>query len=251
MLSTELLAINPDSFIFKQTEEKVRKELNIAFEIFIARQYSCIHYSDLMDDMPDELASKDRLVKWLNDAKYKGKISREGIITMYREKNPQYFKNGIWQASSFCNFVLFMKKNLLDTKYVKKQEIADTFKRSFMSDEWYNSAVAVAGAKLLEDLYDRHALLTDTAKAYIRETKLARQMLSSVGKIIGRDGKNHDISDLKEDMTNIVEHVFKEALKNAFQLYVDKPEQKCYLKYEKTIRQNLMDIQNSELLLLT
>ncbi|MBE0069848.1 hypothetical protein [Thermoanaerobacterium thermosaccharolyticum] len=250
-MSTELLIINPDSYIFKQAEEKVRKELNIAFEIFIARQYSCIHYSDLMDDVPDGLASKDRLIKWLNDAKYKGKISREGIITMYREKNPQYFKNGIWQASSFCNFILFMKKNLLDTKYVKKQEIADTFKRSFKNDEWYNSAVAVAGLKLLEDLYDRHALLTDTAKAYIRETKLARQILSSVGKIIGRDGKNHDISDLKEDMTNIVEHVFKEALKNAFQLYADKPEQKCFLKYEKTIRQNLMNIQNSELLLLT
>lgn len=86
MLSTELLAINPDSYIFKQTEEKVRKELNVAFEIFIARQYSCIHYSDLMDDMPDELASKDRLIKWLNDAKCKGKISRKGVITLYREK---------------------------------------------------------------------------------------------------------------------------------------------------------------------
>jgi hypothetical protein len=204
-----------------------------------------------MDEIPDGLASKDRLIKWLNDAKYKGKISRKGIITIYEEKNPQFFIDGIWQAYTFCNFIFFMKENLLDIKYVKKQEIANMFRESFLNEEWYNSAVAVAGTKLLEDLYGKNALLTDTAKAYVRETKLARKMLGDIGKIIGRDGKNHDISNFKEDMTNIVDCAFKEALKSAFQIYADKPEHKCYLKYEKVIKQNLVDIQNSELLLLT
>jgi predicted nucleic acid-binding protein len=241
--------INHDSFIFKPTKEKDKEEINIAIEIFIAKQYSCVHYLDLMDEIPDGLVSKDRLIKWLNDAKYKGKISRKGIITMYKEKNPQYFINGIWQAYTFCDFISFMKEHLIDVEYVKKQEIANMFRESFQDEEWYNSAIAVAGAKLLEDLYDRNALLTDTAKAYVHGTKLTRKMLGDIGKIVGNVGKNHDISDFKKDIMNVINHDFTEVLKSAFQIYADKPEQKCYLKYEKGIRQKLIDIQNSVLLL--
>ncbi|SHF43295.1 hypothetical protein SAMN02746089_01906 [Caldanaerobius fijiensis DSM 17918] len=241
--SAELIEtfLNPESAVFKKAKRAVEIEMNIAFEVFMAEQYSRIHYSDLMEDVPEELASKDRLVSWLNDYR-RGKIVRPGLITLYKNNNPGHFQDGIWQARYFCLFVKYLKEMLTNQQYVRNKKIAENFALSFANSDWYWSAVGISSLKLLENLYKQNALQTSIAKAYIRQTLIARELLNSVGKIIGRSTKNHDAYEMKDILPQIVEKSFKQQLKCSFDIFANNKEYLIYRKYVREIYGTLQTI---------
>ncbi|ERM91483.1 hypothetical protein O163_10485 [Caldanaerobacter subterraneus subsp. yonseiensis KB-1] len=241
-----LIYKEPELFYEAKIKEEILNRYNIAFEVFMAEQYSKIHYSDLMDDTADEpLSSKQRLLSWIND-NTRGKEVRAGILTKYRLEHPEHFRNGVWQARYFSYFVHYAKKLLTDETFVKKKEIADEFDKSFKNEHWYWQAVAVLGAKLLEYLYDKNALQTDIAKAYVKQIKLSRQLLKSIGKITGRVAKNYgenygdyNFDEVKEAILaikQIIEETFKQQLAYSYQIFKSQKEYQLYLAYRKTIK---------------
>lgn len=98
---------DPERYYREEVKREVLNRYNIAFEIFMAEQYSRIHYSELMDNNIDEpFASKQRLISWIND-NTKGKEVRPGILTKYREEvttNQQLQNRGsaFVQSLYFC-----------------------------------------------------------------------------------------------------------------------------------------------------
>lgn len=233
------MLVKPNAYILAEAQRLVQKQLNIACEIYIVEQYARIHYADLMGDVPDGFASKDRLVNWLNDYTRNGRIVREGAISKYKKDFKDNFENGIWQASNFCVFISYLKDLLTDESFVKNRKTAETFKRSFADREWFQNAIAVSGLKLLENLYEQNALQTNIAKAYIRQVFLARELLNSVAKIIGRSTKNHDAFDMKELLGDIVEQNFKAQLRSAFDIFRNEAEYRVYKKYASDIQRAL------------
>ncbi|MBE3579001.1 MAG: hypothetical protein IMW83_03885 [Caldanaerobacter subterraneus] len=242
----------PELFYEAKIREEILKRYNIAFEVFMAEQYSRIHYSELMDDSSDEsFASKQRLISWIND-NTKGKEVRAGVLTRYRLEHPEHFENGVWQARYFSYFVHYAKKLLTDETFVKKKEIADEFEKSFKNEQWYWQAVAILGAKLLEYLYDMNALQTDIAKAYVRQIKLSRQLLKSIGKITGRIAKNYgenygydNINEVKEAVLAIkqnIEEIFKQQMKMSYAIFKSQKEYQIYLVYKKEIKNDISQI---------
>lgn len=181
----------PELFYEAKIREEILKRYNIAFEVFMAEQYSRIHYSELMDSSTDEpLTSKQRLISWINE-------------------------------------------------------------------QWYWQAVAVLGAKLLEYLYDMNALQTDIAKAYVRQIKLSRQLLKSIGKITGRVAKNYgenysydNIEEVKEAILAIkqsIEETFKQQIKMSYEIFKSQREYQIYLAYRKIIKNDILKIYREEL----
>lgn len=242
----------PELFYEEKIKEEILRRYNIAFEVFMAEQYSKIHYSDLMeDDTNESLASKQRLISWIND-NTRGKEARAGILTKYTLEHPRHFDNGVWQARYFSYFVHYSKNLLTDRTFVKKQQIADEFKESFKNEEWYWKAVAVLGAKLLEYLYDVNALQTDIAKAYVKQIKLSRQLLKSIGKITGRVAKNFgenygydSIEDVREAVFAIkqnIEETFKQQMQMSYKIFTSQKEYQIYLAYRKTIKNDILEI---------
>jgi hypothetical protein len=240
MQNSRLVEIDPKSYLYKMTEDQIKNEANIATEIFIARQFSRVHYEDLMSSssIPEGCASKNRLIAWINDY-VRGKYKRMGVISRYKYERPEDFVDGIWQANSFGSFAQFMKDVLTDFKFTRNKKISDEFKRSFLSEEWYWEALSISGLKLLEDLYKHNALQTNIAKAYIRQVILSRELLSKVGLIIGRSTKNHDAGDIQQQLENVFEITFKNQLKAAFDIFKNYEEYKIYLKFRKPISNNL------------
>ncbi|SDF02849.1 hypothetical protein SAMN04244560_00130 [Thermoanaerobacter thermohydrosulfuricus] len=242
----------PELFYEAKIREEILKRYNIAFEVFMAEQYSKIHYSELMEDDVDEsLASRQRLISWIND-NTRGKETRAGILTKYMLEHPEHFENGIWQARYFSYFVYYAKNLLTDETFVKKKQIADEFKKSFKNEEWYWKAVAVLGAKLLEYLYDMNALQTDIAKAYVRQIKLSRQLLKSIGKITGRVAKNFgenygydSIEEVREAIFAIkqsIEETFKQQMEMSYKIFTSQKEYRIYLAYHETIKNDILEI---------
>lgn len=242
----------PELFYEEKVREEILRRYNIAFEVFMAEQYSKIHYSELMeDDTNESLASKQRLISWINDST-RGKEARAGILTRYRVEHPEHFENGVWQARYFSYFVYYAKNLLTDETFVKKKQIADEFKESFKNEEWYWKAVAVLGAKLLEYLYDMNALQTDIAKAYVKQIKLSRQLLKSIGKITGRVAKNFgenygydSIEDVREAISAIkqnIEETFKQQMEMSYRIFASQKEYQIYLAYRKTIKNDILEI---------
>ncbi|SFE01516.1 hypothetical protein SAMN04324257_00202 [Thermoanaerobacter thermohydrosulfuricus] len=247
----------PELFYEAKIREEILKRYNIAFEVFMAEQYSRIHYSELMDDSTDEsFASKQRLISWIND-NTKGKEVRAGILTRYKIEHPEHFENGIWQARYFSYFVHYAKGLLTDETFVKKKEIADEFAKSFKNEQWYWQAVAVLGAKLLEYLYDMNALQTDIAKAYVRQIKLSRQLLKSIGRIMGRVAKNYgenygydNIEEVKEAILEIrqnIEETFKQQMRMSYEIFKSQKEYQIYLAYRKIIKNDILEIYRENL----
>ncbi|QSQ10595.1 hypothetical protein H0A61_03005 [Koleobacter methoxysyntrophicus] len=246
---------NPDLYLYKETEKRIKDDLNTAFEIFIAEQYSRLRYSDLMPDGKPGLASKTRLVSWLND-NASGKTIRHGVITKYKNDYPSHFLDGIWEARYFGFFVGYMKQLLTSKKFIKSRKIADEFSRSFADEEWFWQAVAVAGAKLLEDLYERGGLRTDIAKAYIRQIKLSRELLDNLGRIAGRIAKNcgerygresiDAVQGSLETIKDVVESSFKEQLRSSFEIFSNRSEYRIYLRYKEEIRKNFVQVRHKQ-----
>jgi hypothetical protein len=248
----------PELFYEAQIREEILKRYNIAFEIFMAEQYSRIHYSELMDSNTDGvLTSKQRLISWIND-NTKGKEVRAGILTRYRLEHPEHFKNGVWQARFFSYFVYYAKELLTDKTFVKRKEIALEFQNSFKNEQWYWQAVAVLGAKLLEYLYDMNALQTGIAKTYIKQIKLSRQLLENIGRITGRIAKNYgesyekdNFDEVKSAITlikNSIEETFKQQMLLSYQIFKSQKEYQTYLEYKKTIYKDIEKIYYSEIL---
>ncbi|TCO68244.1 hypothetical protein [Caldanaerobacter subterraneus] len=205
-----------------------------------------------MDDNPGEsFASKQRLISWINDNTSRGKV-REGILTRYKIKHPDHFENGIWQARYFSYFVYYAKELLTDETFVKKKEIAEKFQNSFKNEQWYWQAVAVLGAKLLEYLYDMNALQTDIAKTYVRQIKLSRQLLKSIGRITGRVAKNYgenygysNAEEVKEAILAIkqsIEETFKQQMKMSYEIFKSQKEYQIYLVYRREIKNEISQI---------
>jgi len=243
---------DPERYYREEVKKEVLNRYNIAFEIFMAEQYSRIHYSELMDNSIDEpFASKQRLISWIND-NTKGKEVRPGILTKYRLEHPNHFENGIWQARYFSYFVHYAKGLLTDETFVKSKKIADEFNRSFKNEQWYWQAVAVLGAKLLEYLYDKNALQTDIAKTYIRQIKLLRQLLKSIGRITGRVAKNYaenygydNMETVKEALFVInqsIEESFRQQLALSYQIFKSQKEYQYYQLYRESIEKDIAQI---------
>jgi hypothetical protein len=199
--------LTPEKLIAAETHKRIAHELDIAIEVYLIKHCNAIHYADLMSDTPENLASKSRLISWLNDYKRDGKV-RPGAITLYRLENRDHFTEGIWIARNFCLFVEYLVKKLTDSEYVGKSN-ALLFKKSFSNPDWFHKAAAVCGLKLLEDNYQRGAIKSIVAKSHLDLLFYVRHVSKSLGAAIGRSTKNHNADEMRVELNETLEHFFK------------------------------------------
>lgn len=228
---------DPDSFITDSLRSQLADELDIAHEIFLARQCVKIHYADLMDDIPAGCASKDRLLGWVRDSG-----SRSGILTLYKAENPSHFEGGMWRARYYAQFVRFAHQRLTDKTYVSKT-IALEFSRSFEDAKWRNAACLVLALKLMEDVNKWRGLRSHEAQRLIEANLTNREMLSKVGAIVGRSTKNHSAD---ASLSSEIKYVIEEAFKHQHALAIKQPaflsEVGIFEKYELRIHSALREV---------
>lgn len=246
---------NPAQYYEEEVKREVLDRYNTAFEIFMAEQYTRIRYSELMDIENKNYASKQRLLSWIND-NTAGRGIRAGILTKYKESHPEHFENGIWQARYFSYFIYYAYKLLTDKVFVRDKKIADEFARSFKDKEWFWQAVALLGAKLLEYLYDKNALKTDIAKAYVRQIKLSRRLLDDIGHITGRVLKNYgtnygnaeEVEPIITAVRKNIEDTFRQQLALSYQIFKSQREYQFYQMYGNIIKNDVIKIYREEIL---
>lgn len=232
----EVTLLEAERFAEAQAKKTVLEELDVANEIFLAKNWSTVHYADLMDRVPDGTASKAMLISWLNDSTRQDRILRPGLITLYRRERPEHFPGGVWTARSLCEYIHYLAKKLTDPAYVGSRK-AYLFRDSFCDSGWLLMAVAVCGLKLLEDCYVRGAMKSDMAKGYLRITFDARQRLEDTARIIGRCAKNHEVPpELYGELKEIAERGLKQALKTQLEISQNHKEHKIFERWEPAIR---------------
>jgi len=232
---------DPEDFARTEAYRRVRDELDIAQEIFLAKHWNKVHYGDLMDSVPPDTASKEMLISWLNDYRRKDAVKRRGVITLYRLERGDHFPGGMWSAGYLCQAVEFLIKKLLDPEYVKDINRAAMFRDSFANPDWYWKAVPVFGLKLLEECYRQGALKSQLARSYLRLTINCREHYENFAKIIGRCTKNHEIDlAMYRELREEAEAVLKEQLDLLLQTDHSHQEHLLYEKYEPLIRESLL-----------
>ncbi|HOV78805.1 MAG TPA: hypothetical protein PK728_01745 [Bacillota bacterium] len=197
-----------------QARKRIEEELDIANEIFLAKNWNTVHYADLINKVPPGTASKNMLIAQLNDTKRRDRLVRPGLVTMYRKERAAHFSGGVWSARYLCQYVEYLAKKLTDKMYVGSAEKAYLFRNSFCNEDWLFKAIAVCGLKLLEDCYMRNALKSDVARGYLSITFKERQRLEDTAQIIGRCTKNHEVTrEFSRELREIAEKSLKHALK--------------------------------------
>lgn len=226
-----------------QARKKILEELDIANEIFLAKNWGTVHYADLIDHVPPGTASKNMLIAWLNDSTRKGKLLRPGLVTLYRKERPDHFPRGTWSAKRLCQYIEYLAKKLTDIDYVGTAKRVYLFRDSFHNHEWLMKAVAVCGMKLLEDCYVRGTIKSDVARGYLSITFKERQRLENTARIIGRCTKNHETpADLYRKLKEIAEESLKHALKTQLEISLNHREHKIFEKWEPAIRTTLCSV---------
>lgn len=239
-------------FVMKEAEKKILEEIDIASEIYLAKNWSCVHYADLMDDVPSGTASKEMLLGWLNDYVRYNKILRPGIVRLYRKERPGHFKDGSWRASRLCQYIEYVARKLTDPAFVGKER-AYLFNKSFRNQEWFNKAVPVCGLKLLEDCYLNNALKSRLAAGYMRIMYHSRQQLEDTAGIIGRAFKNAAektvsykeltvLEELKKDLRRVAEANTKAVLQEQLALSIQDEEYFVFKKWIPRIEADLKSI---------
>ena len=211
-----LTLLAPEKLIAAETQKRIARELDVAIEVYLIKHCNAIYYADLMSDVPENLTSKNRLISWLNDYARNGKI-RPGAITLYRLENRDHFDGGAWIARNFCLFVEYVVKKLTDPEYVGKSN-ALLFKKSFSDPDWFHKAAAVSGLKLLEDNYRHGAVKSAVAKSHLDLLFYVRHVAKSLGAAIGRSTKNHDVEEMKTELSGTLEHFLKRTYHNFLEI---------------------------------
>lgn len=228
--------LNPESLLI----EKAKKELNIANEIYLAKRCSSIHYADLMNGLPEELASKTMLISWLNDYTKNESTLRKGLLAEYQSQFPEHFVNGVWQSYYFPSLIEFISKRLVDIDTVKTKKKAQLFAESLKNDEWVEKASAVIGLKMMEKLFLQNRLVSKTARAILRLNFHAREFLEKNNKTLGRQFRNHDVDrGIYPDFQDGMERYFKMAFDMASREFADVEENRIYLECEEMIHRDI------------
>lgn len=232
--------LNPEQYIKEENLRRTERELDIATEIFIA-QKQAIHYADIMTISNEALASKSKLISWLNDSYRKEKLVRPGIITLYKANNPDHFKDGKWEARNLALFIHYALSCLTDSRIVKKQQNVEIFLDSIQEEEWFVQAVGLMGTKLLEDLFRADALKSKVAYSLLSCTITNRIMLEKIGKIVGRVGKNQ-MYDLEPSLQNEIIRCFKKQIAVQLEIAKEEEEYKIYKEHERAIKKSLFHV---------
>jgi hypothetical protein len=220
--------------------KRAEKELNTANEIYLARRCSSIHYADLMNGLPEELASKSMLVSWLNDYTKNENMLRKGLLAEYQAQFPEHFTNGVWQSFHFPLLIEFIFKRLVDSETVKSKKKALLFAESLQHDDWVEKASAVIGLKMMEKLFLQNRLVSKTARAILRLNFHAREFLEKNNKSLGRQFRNHEADrGIYPGFKDDVERYFKLAFDIASKEFADAEENKIYLECEEMIHQDI------------
>jgi hypothetical protein len=235
--NTKVTLLELERFAEIQARKEILNEIDIASEIFIARNCCSVYYADLMDFVPPGTASKSMLLSWLNDSKRKHNLIRPGVVTLYRYDRPDHFPGGIWSANRLCQYVEYLAKKLTDKGFVRTNKRACLFRDSLCNTNWFFKAVAVCGLKLLEDCYRQGALKSDVAQGYLSITFKERDRMEDTARVIGRCTKNHEVPvDLRRELREIAEESIKHALRTHLAISADHEEQKIFEKWEPSIR---------------
>jgi len=237
--------LNPQRFISEEVLRKTGDEIDIAVEIFITQQQA-VYYNQLMSEGDGTLASKTKLISWLNDYSKKGKIARPGIITLYRSENPDHFSAGKWEARNIALFARYMVEHLTDPGYVRKSN-ARIFSDSVWDDNWFLQAVTLGATKLLESLVRTKGLKSVVAHSLLSCTVRERFLLEKMGLILGKAAKNEGLSPkLRKEAQNEIRKLLlvqiryqQEAVKAS-----NKGEYAIFTKYKGEIEQALFYTRN-------
>jgi len=231
--------LDPQKYIREESLRKIEQKMDIAAEIFIARNQA-IHYSDLMPVSSASLASKTKLISWLNDYQRRGKMIRPGLIRLYQIENSHHFKNGKWETRNLALFVDFVLSKLTDSRCEKRKKSADLFLDSIQEEEWYWQAVSLMATKFLEHLYYTSSLKSKTAYALIDCTLKNRLMLEKMGKLFGRIAKNNEMnSDWTKSLKTQIKNFLKEQIKIQLEVVEQHGEYTIFKEYEQAIKDSL------------
>jgi len=234
--------LDPQKYIREESIREIERKMDIAAEIFIARNQA-IHYSDLMPVSNASLASKTKLISWLNDYQRQGKMIRPGLVRLYQIEKPHHFKDEKWETRNLALFVDFVLSKLTDSRFVKSKKSADLFLDSIQEEEWYWQAVSLMATKFLEHLYYTSSLKSKTAYALIDCTLKNRLMLEKMGKLFGRIAKNNEMDSgwtksLKTQMKNFL----KEQIKIQLEVVEQHEEYAVFKEYEQAIKDSLNQV---------
>lgn len=236
-----LLLLDPHEYIHAKVYEEKERELNIAVEIFLAQSCVRIHYADLMDDVDPSLASKSRLINWLNDYVRDGEVKREGVISLYRKERRGHFRGNAWVPLYFPQFLLYAKERLTDADFLRSRKLADVFRRSFADREWLAKASAVMGLKLLESLHENGMLYSVVAKSLLDRNRLNRELLDKSAKIVGKASKTgHEGESLLAEIKETYEDFFKKQWENELKRLSGHEEYRILKRYEADIRHTVL-----------
>ncbi|WP_424659687.1 hypothetical protein [Desulfofundulus sp.] len=211
-----LTLLAPEKLIAAETRKRIAHELDVAIEVYLIKHCNAIFYGDLMSGVPEGLASKNRLIAWLNDYARDGKV-RSGVITLYRLENRDHFDGGVWVARNFCLFMEYVVKKLTDPKYVGKSN-ALLFKKSFSDPDWFHKAAAVCGLKLLEDNYRHGAIKSTVAKSHLDLLFYVRHVAKSLSAAIGRSTKNHSVEEMKSELDGTLERFLRHTYRSFLEI---------------------------------
>lgn len=238
-MSSNLVYLDPEKYIKEESIRQTALKLDICAEIFIA-QNAAIHYSNIMPLSDAQFASKSSLLSWLRDYHRNKKVLRPGVVTLYKLGNPGHFIQGKWQARHFAKFIEFTLKNLTDSRYIKNQDKVNRFLDSINDAEWLWQACSLAGVVLLEDLYRANALKSNVARSLIQGIIESRYLLDSIGKIVGRVGKNNDRSlEWSRETRDVFQRYFRERMAASLEVAEQHTEYLIYKEYKDGIQESL------------
>lgn len=238
----EVSLLNPLDYVRRESELLIIKEVDIATEIFLAEKCARIHYEDLMSDVPEDTASKNILIAWLNDSTRNQEVLRQGVLDSYMSDRPEDFFDGKWQPLHFHQFIAYAAVKLTDKVYVGKSR-AEMFSRSFQNIEWLHKASSVMGLKLLERLHKQRSLKSVVATVIMDLNRNSRELLEDNAKIFGRAFKNktgeHEIS---RDFRNNLDIFFKKQWEMTIRRFNQHEEYRYYDAHRKAIESSLLEI---------
>ncbi len=243
---------NMDSVIMQLTRNEISHELDIAAEMFIVKNYTAIHYKDLMQELQEGEVTSRQLVKWLKDhnskATEKRKAShRDGIITRYKKDCQEHFEDGYWCARYLPDMMRYVKELSTTSSYCSSSK---DFIRSFTSYTWIIQATAITGLTMMEDMFGNGCIKSPTAEILVGSLINERNNLAKLAKIFGKQLKQHEYNP--EDIHSVIVDMFKESRKVMQQQIANiySPEFQTYTKYKGIITDMLKQIPATQLTLL-
>jgi hypothetical protein len=239
----------PDQLAMYEAYQDKILELDMANEIYLAKNCSAIHYADIMNHIPDGLVSKASVVNWLNDYVRNGVMSRPGVLSMYQIEVKEHFRDGNWSARFFVKLIDFAFMKFMDVEYIGNRKKVEEFKRSIQNDEWRKKVEFVIGLKMLEKLFLQERLLTDTAKSIIGLNYQNRILLEKIGSISGRTAKNQGLNRTDSDVIQAeFERHWKRVWEIERQRFAQSNEEFIYRKHLPKIETSLYVIKEKLML---